>query len=100
MERLIDDICKRAHSFGGMEIQKMVDYRSGFEGMPKSNVVKFLLERDGSVIIRPSGTEAKLKVYVSVCGKDKEEARIEEQLVVTDLEQFFVFLRLWEPDMP
>lgn len=100
MERLIDDICKRAHSFGGMEIQKMVDYRSGFEGMPKSNVVKFLLERDGSVIIRPSGTEAKLKVYVSVCGKDREEARIEEQQVVTDLEQFFVFLRLWEPDMP
>ena len=50
--------------------------------MPKSNVVKYLLEGHCSVVIRPSGTEPKLKVYVSVSADSKETAeKIEEELI-------------------
>ncbi len=88
MGRVIEEICQNSVSFGGMKIEKVTDYRSGFAGLPKSNVVKLLLENDSSVIIRPSGTEAKLKAYVSVCGKDKGKVRMQEQRIVTGLEQF------------
>lgn len=42
--------------------------------LPKSNVIKFLLEGDSALVIRPSGTEPKMKVYMSVSAKNKEEA--------------------------
>ena len=49
--------------------------------LPKSDVLKFLLEDYCSVIVRPSGTEPKMKVYMSVCADDINEAsRIEAEM--------------------
>ena len=42
--------------------------------LPKSNVLEFILGDKGSVIVRPSGTEPKVKFYYTAVGKDKEEA--------------------------
>ncbi len=42
--------------------------------LPKSNVLKFLLEDDSWFVIRPSGTEPKVKIYASVVGKDATDA--------------------------
>ena len=42
--------------------------------LPKSNVLEFRLENGGKVIIRPSGTEPKIKAYLSGRGKTKEES--------------------------
>ena len=68
--------------FGGKRVVKLLDYAPGIDGLPKSDVLKFLLEDKCSIVVRPSGTEPKLKIYISVSAKDKETAeKIEEAIV-------------------
>lgn len=50
--------------------------------LPKSNVISFNLSGDNSVIVRPSGTEPKIKLYITAVGKNKDDAeQICENLV-------------------
>ena len=42
--------------------------------LPKSNVLAFALENGNKVIVRPSGTEPKIKAYLTAIGNDKESA--------------------------
>ena len=54
-----------------------VDYTTGKKddlNLPKSNVVKYELEGGSWFVLRPSGTEPKLKVYYQIVGKTNEEA--------------------------
>lgn len=74
--------------FGGKKIEKLLDYATGIDGLPKSDVLKFYLENRISVVVRPSGTEPKMKLYISVSAKDEESARKTEQKLVADLEKF------------
>lgn len=61
--------------FGGRQVLKLLDYGMGLDGLPKSDVLKFLLEGNCSVVVRPSGTEPKLKLYISVSAESKEAAK-------------------------
>lgn len=57
--------------------QKSMDLVSGKESainLPKSNVIGFYLEDESYIIVRPSGTEPKIKIYVSAVGSDNEAA--------------------------
>lgn len=55
--------------------------------LPKSNVISLNLEGDNAVIIRPSGTEPKIKLYITAVGSDKEDAEaICESLVKSSKE--------------
>lgn len=74
-------------SLGGKKILKVLDYNQGLDGLPKSDVLKYLLEDNCSAVIRPSGTEPKLKVYISVSAKTKAEAQEVERKVVGDVER-------------
>ena len=68
----------------------MQDYSKGLNGLPKSDVLKFMLEGNCSVVVRPSGTEPKLKTYISVSAVDRETAEKEEQIICDELARKFM----------
>ena len=54
---------------------KVLDYSKGIDGLPKSNVLKFVWADGSYVAARPSGTEPKIKFYYCVRKKDETEAQ-------------------------
>ena len=76
-------------SIGGLKVLSVVDYGKGIDGLPKSNVVKFVLENNCSAIIRPSGTEPKIKNYVTVTAPDLSAAEKVEQAIMEHFEKIF-----------
>ena len=79
---LSDDLC-------GYRIEQKLDYAQGIDGLPRADVVKFVLEDSCSVIVRPSGTEPKIKVYVTVCAESKDVAENWEQELEKKMELYF-----------
>lgn len=75
-------------AFGGRKVVERTDYSQGIGGLPKSDVLRFLLEGNASVVIRPSGTEPKLKVYVSVSAGNEAAAGRETERLVHDVESY------------
>lgn len=72
-------------NIAGVKIIKKMDYKTGIEkdvvnitekriDLPKSNVLKFVFEDDSWFVVRPSGTEPKMKVYLSVAGNGLNDA--------------------------
>lgn len=59
---------------GGRKVTGVVDYLGEDTGLIPSDVLEFRLEEEGKVIVRPSGTEPKLKLYLSVRGGSEEDA--------------------------
>ncbi|MBQ6797982.1 MAG: phospho-sugar mutase [Oscillospiraceae bacterium] len=69
----------------GFAVESAVDYKNDETGLPKSNVMQYQLAGGTVATVRPSGTEPKLKVYLSACGKTAEDSAA----VVASLEAFF-----------
>ena len=89
MQNIMSDFRKGIISFGGKKVIKCLDYSNGLDGLPKSNVLKFLLEDNCSVVVRPSGTEPKLKTYISASGTTLDEAKAIEDKIHQELIKFF-----------
>ena len=65
--------------FAGKAVAEVIDYAKPEEtGLPKANVLIYRLEDGASVIVRPSGTEPKIKTYFTTLGKDLAEAQAEK----------------------
>lgn len=75
------------YAIGGRKVEKLLDYKTGIDGLPKSDVLKFMLEGHSSVVVRPSGTEPKLKTYITVSAANEKEAKEIEQTIVKDIEK-------------
>lgn len=58
----------------GAKIEAVVDYADGVNGLPKANVIEFDLEGGDKAIVRPSGTEPKIKLYIFAKGADAASA--------------------------
>lgn len=77
-------------NIGRFKIIKSVDYMDEIEDLPKSDVLKFYIENNSSFVVRPSGTEPKLKVYISVCAENEEIALGYEKEISESLRKFFI----------
>lgn len=58
----------------GRAVEAVVDYEGGVNGLPSANVVEFDVEGGNKVIVRPSGTEPKIKLYVFAKDADRVAA--------------------------
>ena len=67
----------------GCKVEATIDYASGVDGLPPANVVEFDLEGGNKVIIRPSGTEPKVKAYLFA----KRPTRADAERLLAELEQ-------------
>lgn len=85
MNAIMSDFHKGLESIAGQEVVRTEDYSVGLNGLPKSDVLKYFTET-GSVVVRPSGTEPKLKTYISVTAENRETAEAIEKEITTALE--------------
>ena len=80
MAGIMDDLRKNPPAeIGGYAVVKVTDYKKSEEtGLPAANVLIFKLEGGAEVIVRPSGTEPKIKTYFTTLGKDLAEAQAQK----------------------
>ncbi|CDQ38235.1 MULTISPECIES: phospho-sugar mutase [Virgibacillus] len=74
-------------SIADFQVEKIEDYLTGERiivdekekveeiELPNENMMKFILEQDSWVCLRPSGTEPKIKCYYGVCGKNVQDSK-------------------------
>ena len=86
MQLVMKKFSKEILTISDKQILQTLDYNRGVDYLPKSDVIKFILEDNISVVIRPSGTEPKLKLYISVTADNKSTAENIEKLIVKSLE--------------
>jgi len=75
-------------TIAGMPVSSITDYANGYEGLAPSDCLSYQLSGTDRVVVRPSGTEAKLKVYIEVvrdAGNDVDAARKNATSVVNQL---------------
>ena len=77
-------------AIGDYKVTEVIDYKKTEEtGLPASNVLLYKLEGGASVIIRPSGTEPKIKAYYTTLGKDIAEAQAQKDALAAALKPIF-----------
>ena len=76
--------------FAGRKVVSVTDYNKPEETrLPKANVLIFGLEDGATVVVRPSGTEPKIKTYFTTLGKDLAEAQKEKDELAAVLKPLF-----------
>ena len=76
--------------FGGLKVASVTDYAKPEEtGLPKANVLSYVLEDGAKVMIRPSGTEPKIKAYYTTLGKDLDAAQAEKDALSEAIKPIF-----------
>lgn len=99
MEEIMTDL-RNNHptTIGGLKVERFEDYKASTSKniatgevkeltLPKSNVLAFYLEGGCKAIVRPSGTEPKIKTYLTAKAPTREEAEAIEQKIYADFTQ-------------
>ena len=78
------------HAIDGIPVTRVVDYKKPEEtGLPAANVLIYSLEGGATVVVRPSGTEPKIKTYFTTLGKDLAEAQAQKDSLAAALKPLF-----------
>ena len=87
IQKIMKSMRAKNHTeIAGIKVKEYRDYQKGVEGLPKADVIQIVLEDDTYLTVRPSGTEPKIKFYISVVDSDRKVA--ENKL--TKMEKEFV----------
>lgn len=86
MQEIMSRFRRKNTNLGSIKIVECLDYMEGIDGLPRSDVLKFVLEGHCSIVIRPSGTEPKMKAYISAAAKNLEAAEQIEREILRGLE--------------
>lgn len=89
-------------AIGGLKVLAIADYKESIKKnltsneeetitLPKSDVISFILENNAKVIIRPSGTEPKIKAYYTTTDKDRQKAEELEEIISADFSKIIGF---------
>ncbi len=87
---------------GGLKVLAIADYKTSIQknlingsaetiSLPKSDVISFILEKNAKVIIRPSGTEPKIKAYYTTTDSDRNKAVMLEEVISEDFKRIIGF---------
>ena len=77
-------------AIGEYKVVKVIDYKKPEEtGLPAADVLVFKLEGGAEAIVRPSGTEPKIKTYFTTLGKDLAEAQAQKDALAAALKPIF-----------
>ncbi len=103
MSEIMTDLRKNPPSeIGGLKVLAIADYKTGIKKdlinvseetieLPKSDVISFILDKNAKVIIRPSGTEPKIKAYYTTTDTDRQKAIELEEVVSADFKRIIGF---------
>ena len=72
---------------GAKKVEICQDYLCGVDGLPEADVIKFYLEDDSTLVVRPSGTEPKIKVYTCIHASTCKEAKLKEKNIIDAVEK-------------
>lgn len=86
MQGIMAEFHQGVDAIAGWEVLRVEDYSEGLNGLPKSDVLKYFTA-EGSVVVRPSGTEPKLKLYISVTAPDRDSATATENRISNELSE-------------
>ncbi|EFD80443.1 phosphoglucomutase [Fusobacterium animalis D11] len=87
IQKIMKSMRAKNHTeIAGIKVKEYRDYQKGIEGLPKADVIQMVLEDGTYLTVRPSGTEPKIKFYISVVDSDRKVA--EDKL--TKMEKEFV----------
>ena len=81
MSGIMDSLRKNPPAeIGGYNVVSVTDYQNSEKtGLPKANVLIYALEGGATVVVRPSGTEPKIKTYFTTLGKDLTQAEAQKE---------------------
>ena len=85
IQKIMKSMRAKTHTeIAGVKVKEYRDYQKGVDNLPKADVIQMVLEDETYLTIRPSGTEPKIKFYISVVDSDKKVA--EEKLAKIEKE--------------
>ena len=87
MAGIMDSLRKNPPAeIGGYKVASVTDYQDTEKtGLPKANVLIYALEGGATVVVRPSGTEPKIKTYFTTLGKDLAQAQAQKDRLAAAL---------------
>ena len=89
MQEIMASFRSNIRDIGGYKINEVLDYSKGLNGLPKSDVLKYILKNGSTVVVRPSGTEPKLKMYSSIKASNEDEANAIYLKIAEDMKKKF-----------